>query len=349
MIFGTCFASNIDIHQMRVLLSNKIEFYNYAESVKLWKNIPLNTKFALGDQGEYVSYLKYHLLVDGELPQNLNDNSNVFNNQIESALLEYQKNNQLSPTGKLNNETIKHLNTPIAFSIRNMQSNLNRLNKYNFGGNYVLVNIPIYNVDLVYNDTIISSFGAIVGKRATPRCVLDSKISSIVFNPRWYVPTSIAKKEMMSNLDNPAYFKKRNFHVFSGDDEVDLDDLSSGGYGNLKFVQYPGVKNALGKIKFVFPNSCGIYLHDTNQHNLFSKDIKGLSHGCIRLSNPQLLANYLFKINGLDVNLIDKYWNQDATKTIYLKDKVDVHIIYLNAFVDRNNTLITAPDIYEIN
>lgn len=329
-------------------LNDVLKKYEYAEKFNLWDKLPPNLSLNIGDTSPFVSSIKNHLKINGEYL--LPDDNMVFDENLSKSIKLYQLNNGLKATGVLNTETISSLNYPKQKMIQDLKSNISRALFYNFNGDYILINIPFFNLYIVENNKIIDEMNVIVGKPQTPSCELDSKIYSIVFNPSWYVPKSIANKEMIPKLDsNPEYFDNNNFHLFYNNSEITIDEALENNFKNIKFVQYPSSNNALGKIKFLFDNNCGIYLHDTNQKNLFTKDKKGLSHGCIRLSQPYSLANYLLNINNLNSNLIETYKNTDQTKTINLKTKIDIHIIYLNVYVNSQNEVVYRKDIYNKN
>lgn len=343
-------AEIINFNEMQIMLRNKIMTYKDAQKYNLWETIPKNTEFTINQQNNYVPDLRNHLSVTGEY-KNYNDDSLIFSQELSNALLKYQENNNLKNTGYLNIETITQLNEPINKTIYNLNKNLERLKTYNYSGDYILVNLPFYQLNIIYQDKSIYQMPIIIGKSKTQSCTLNSEITSIVFNPSWYVPSSIAKKEMIPKLENnPDYFEKHNIHITNNEhQDIDINNIFSEDYSNLKFVQYPGNNNALGKVKFIFKNDCGIYLHDTNQHNLFSKDLKGLSHGCIRLSNPDILSQYLLKYNNFNDDEINDYLQLKNTKTINLKKPVDIYIIYLNMYVNSNNEVLSRKDIYNKN
>ncbi len=350
LLSRSSFAEEINILQMQTMLKNKISVYQQAKQYNMWENIPTNLNINLLESSPYVSDIKNHLAINGEY-KNYNDQTVNFSEELSIALKRYQENNSLNPTGLLNKETIQSLNKPMSSTIFELSKNLERLNTYSFSGNYILINIPFYNLDIVYEDKIAYQMSVIVGKSRTQSCTLDSKITSIVFNPSWYVPKSIARSEMIPKLyKNPSYFEKHNIHILNSEkDDISVDDAINEDSSNLKFVQYPGNNNALGKVKFIFQNDCGIYLHDTNQRNLFTKDTKGLSHGCIRLSNPDLLAKYLLFYNDFNESQINNYLSLKNTKTVNLNKSFDIHIIYLNSYVNSNNEIVSTKDIYNKN
>lgn len=341
-------AEEIDFKSMQSLLQNKINTYNKIKKDEIWNYFPKNLTLRLGEQNKFILDLKIHLIASGEYKKY--NYSFLFDQDLSKSISQYQENNNLKITGNLNNETINKLNEPINNIINSLSQNLNRIKKYNFNGNYILINIPFFKMSIVYNSNSIYEMQVIVGKPKTQSCVLDSKISSIVLNPSWYIPSSIAKNEMFSKIvNNPKYFEKHNIKIIKDEKQMEIEDVSFEDYSSLNFVQSPGYNNALGKVKFVFSNDCGIYLHDTNQPNLFHKNFKGLSHGCIRLSNPEILSRYLLQYNNFNDEEINKLILLEQTKTINLKNPMDIHIIYINNYVNTNNEIIYRDDIYQKN
>lgn len=163
------------------------------------------------------------------------------------------------------------------------------------------------------------------------------KLSQIVFSPYWNVPPSIVKKEILPKMES-----NRNYLV-SQDMEV------TGNEGGLpKIRQLPGEKNSLGRVKFLFPNSYDIYFHDTPAKELFKKDKRAFSHGCIRLSEPEKMAQYLLKDNpAWPPDKIEEAMNSGKEQTVNVKDPVPVFITYYTAWVDETGLLNFRDDIYK--
>jgi murein L,D-transpeptidase YcbB/YkuD len=273
----------------------------------------------------------------------------------------FQSNNGLQVTGIANKTTLKALNVPINKIIDKISINMDRMRWLpdDIGTSYVWVNIPNFSLNVIESNHDVLSMPIIVGKEGTKSCVLDSNIQYIELNPYWNVPKSIAVKELLPKLrENPYYLHEKGYtaykYIIRDDTEVDStdvdwDDVSSTNF-NYVFRQKPGKTNALGNIKFIFPNNCGIYLHDTPQRNLFKNQRRAYSHGCIRIGKPIEFAAYLLRNKPkYTVKFIESQIDTGKRKIIPLKDKEAVHIVYLTSWVNESGQLQFRPDIYNID
>src|SRR5689334_16141393 len=177
----------------------------------------------------------------------------------------------------------------------------------------------------------------VVGKEGHNTMMFNGDLNQVVFSPYWNVPENIVKKEILPEMDKDKnYLEKQNMEV-TGEEE-----------GTPVIRQLPGEKNALGKVKFLFPNSFNIYFHDTPAKSLFSKDKRAYSHGCIRLSEPERMAYYLLRNDpNWPQEKIDEAMNSGNEKFVKLKDPVPVFITYYTAWVDEHGALNFREDIYD--
>jgi murein L,D-transpeptidase YcbB/YkuD len=176
----------------------------------------------------------------------------------------------------------------------------------------------------------------VVGKEGHNTTMFSDDLTTIVFSPYWNVPTSIVKKEIMPAMQrNPNYLSKNHMEI-----------VSNGG-GIPVIRQVPGPHNSLGRVKFLFPNSFSIYFHDTPSKSLFERDKRAFSHGCIRLSDPVKMANYLLE-NAPEwtPQKIEDAMNSGKEKWVVLKHKVPVIITYYTAWVDENQLMNFRDDVY---
>jgi murein L,D-transpeptidase YcbB/YkuD len=192
----------------------------------------------------------------------------------------------------------------------------------------------------------------IVGAANKPTPIFNDALDNIVFSPTWTVPVSIIKDEIIPRLKkNPAYYAQKNYAFYKNEVEIDptsetWDDESINPY-QYRVVQGPGPDNALGLVKFIMPNNMSVYLHDTPNHRLFSKDYRALSHGCVRLDEPDKFAEYLLRDQqGWNMERIQKAMNDAKPATIRLKKRYQVSIEYRTAWVDDNGDVNFREDIY---
>ena len=341
------YADDINYFTQSELLKEKLNLFKNLN----YDKIPNNIFLKYGDSNNYIIEIKKYLFLSGEY-KNYSNLTNLFDDDLYLSIKKYQINNGLTPNGDINKKTINSINFGISNMYSILEKNLNRVEKNNYNKNTIIVNIPFYNLYIYQESNFIYKMNVIVGKKDHQSCTLNSEITNVVFNPSWYVPNSISQKEMINKLqDNPEYFIKRGFRVYNNNEELNLDNLDLTGVNleELKFVQTPSDKNALGKIKFIFPNNCGIYLHDTNQKELFGKDTQNLSHGCIRIEEPFYLAKYLLNYNGINDNKTKEYYYSKGTKSIYLNQNYQINIIYQNVVINNEHEIVYRKDIYNKN
>jgi murein L,D-transpeptidase YcbB/YkuD len=200
----------------------------------------------------------------------------------------------------------------------------------------IQVNIPDYMLHVYEDSGEVFHSKVIVGKEGTNTMMFSGNMNQIVFNPHWNIPESIVQNEIMPAMKkDPNYLKKNNMEIVQQNDSLPV------------IRQLPGQQNALGKIKFLFPNSYEIYLHDSPQKELFNQKNRAFSHGCIRVAEAQKLAEYLLKNNPeWTPDKIRQAMNSGKEQTVALKEQVPVSISYLTAWVDKNGQVNFRNDIY---
>jgi murein L,D-transpeptidase YcbB/YkuD len=223
------------------------------------------------------------------------------------------------------------------------------------GDRYIFVNVPAYQMQVMEGNTPALAMRVIVGdpKHSTP--LFSDEMTTVVFSPTWNVPESIIRKEMVPKLvDDPGFLERQNIEVVgtSGDAvdtyAVDWEDESA--VSGLHFRQEPGPRNALGLVKFLFPNQFDVYLHDTPTRALFNKERRALSHGCIRVENPVGLAQYLLRDKPeWTAERISTAMNAGNEQGVPLKDHLPVHIAYLTAWVNGDGSVTYTDDPYRLD
>ena len=265
----------------------------------------------------------------------------------------FQLRHGLEPDGIIGDKTLKFLNQPIKEMVNVIALNMDRLRWLgDYGDNYILVNVPEYKLRVYENRALELEMKVIVGSAQTATPIFADVLEHIVFSPTWTVPVSIIKGEIIPNLQaNPEYYSDKNFAFYKNNVEIDpvyepWDSAALNPY-QYRVVQNPGPDNSLGTVKFMMPNNMSVYLHDTPNHRLFSKQYRALSHGCVRLAEPAVFAEYLLRDQkGWTEERISKAMNDSIPSTILLRKHYDVHIEYRTAWVDDNGTLNLREDIY---
>ncbi len=194
-----------------------------------------------------------------------------------------------------------------------------------------------------------------VGKEVSKTSVFKGSVSQVIFNPYWTVPTSIKEKEILPILKkDPSYLKKNDMELLRGGEVVDASEIKWKSYKDhipYSIRQKPGKKNALGKFKFLFPNNFDIYLHDTPSKGLFSKDKRAFSHGCVRVENPDKLAEYLLKREdpAWSAEKIEDLVDKKEEKRINIRKKMPVYMVYFTSWVDEKGRLNFRKDVYDLD
>ena len=257
--------------------------------------------------------------------------------RLTDAVRSFQKRHGLAPDGVVGGRTLTALNAPVADQIGQVRVNLaRRIEDRSHLPRYVEVNVPGYELRLVEHGKVVLRSRVIVGDEDKPTPIFDNRIRYIELNPSWYVPTSITPELLDKERKKPGYLAKNGFYWRAS--------AEGGGQGQL--VQRPGPENALGRIKFLFPNNHSVYLHDTPQRGLFARSERSLSHGCIRVEKPIELALALLSREGWDAARLDAAFASEKTRRIELRETVPVFLDYRTAFVDDDGRLNLRPDLY---
>jgi murein L,D-transpeptidase YcbB/YkuD len=215
-----------------------------------------------------------------------------------------------------------------------------------------MVNIPEYKLRMIENQKEVFNMRVIVGAPGKPTPVFNDAVNHIIFSPTWTVPTSIIKEEIIPRLrKDSSYYTQKNYAFFKNEETIDpagesWKDEEINPY-KYRIVQQPGPDNSLGLVKFGMPNKMNIYLHDTPNHSLFNKTYRALSHGCVRLDEPALFAEYLLRDQkGWNKATVQNAMKAGTPTTIHLRKRYPVHIEYHTAWVDENGLINFREDIY---
>ena len=347
-----------------------------------WPSIPLpDKKINIGD-----TYSSLDLIVNRLTKLGFIDTSKiridgltVYDTLIAAFIKEFQKVNGLIDDGVIGKSTIERLNITPKDYINKIKINLERFRwiDYSDTSRYILVNIPDFQLYAIENGIEKFNINVCTGRKndwETPN--LYGQISYFVLNPTWSVPRSIVEEEIVSGLrKDSSYLKKRNFKVYKSGQQVSLDGLTGKDLLSSKsylLVQDPGLGNALGKIKFMFRNPFGVYLHDTPTRAPFKYINRAVSHGCVRVEKPMLLAEYFLSNNSKwtidflkieigqkvdDKSIIDDYYRKrpelrknlsyGVTTEVKLNNRIPLFIDYYTIWVDSHGKLNYRDDVYD--
>ena len=324
----------------------------YTKLVELLKNYKVMDKFpkvaysnsplSVGDWSNRVPEIKKRLQITGDYPKNA-DLSWTFNKSLEKAVKTYQKRYLLEINGKVDKKTTYYLNQPLHTNIQAIITNLDKTKLYprSFESEHIEVNIPDFNLRYYRKGQKIIKMGIVVGRMDRPTPLFSDKIEYMVLNPTWTVTDNLVKRDLIPVLkEHPDYLTTHNIHVFSGKKEVEVNYellepfLNSDKRVPYRFVQYPGEDNALGRVKFMFPNKYAVYLHDTDNKTLLTRRYKLYSSGCMRVDKPFELLDILLQNakRSYSKEKIDEILASNKPTTIRLKRFIPVHILYFTVY-----------------
>jgi murein L,D-transpeptidase YcbB/YkuD len=280
-----------------------------------------------------------------------NPDAMLFSAADAEALRSFQEQSGLRPDGILGNATIARLNdTGGQKQVQRILYGMERLRwmPRDFGTRHVLVNQAAFELQVVDRNRAIWQTRVIVGKPNTQTAVFSDVMETVEFNPYWGVPQSIIVKEMLPRLRrDPSYLDRLGYEVIDGRGrQISSSYVDWWRYGTkvpLSVRQPPGEDNALGFIKFLFPNRHAIYLHDTPTRSLFDKKVRAFSHGCVRVQNPRELAELV--LSWEPERIEDAIYRGD-NQAVKLSRKLPVHLAYFTAWPDESGRIIMYPDIY---
>ena len=318
-----------------------------------WPALPADAKFAIGTPGPNDDLLRKRLIITGDLAAD--KLTGPFDEEVTEAVMRFQNRHGLAATGTVTPRTLAALNVPVQKRIKQLEASLERIENMNFafGQRYVVVNLPAAFAEAVENDRVVRRYRVIVGKTEKPSPTLTAEITSVNLNPTWTVPSSISKTEISAHMrKDPGYLARMHMEVLdSHDAPIDPNSVDWSGNHTPNFTvrQQSGTFNALGAVKIDMPNPYSVYMHDTNQHNLFSDDYRFDSHGCSRVDNVRDLAAWLLQEEMPKWNraAIDAAIATGQREDIALPKKVPVAWIYLTAWMTRDQTIQFRNDIYD--
>jgi L,D-transpeptidase YcbB len=322
-----------------------------------WPAVGAGSTLHPGDSDPRVDQLRERLRAGGDFAGT--ERGPLFDDELAAGVEHFQARHGLTVDGVVGPATLAALNRPIQDRINQIIVNLERWRwlPESLGERYVIVNIAGFRLDVVEHGEPVLSMRVVVGRpyRRTP--VFSDSIRYLVLNPSWEVPTKIAIQDKLPLIrQNPAYLTESGFDLLEGwgGDERRIDpmtvDWNAVNARNFPYRlrQRPGEMNALGRVKFMFPNQFSVYLHDTPSRELFGEDVRAFSSGCIRLQQPLELAELLLRDNpNWSREAIDRAIAGGREQTVTLPQPMPVHLLYWTVWVDPDGTLQFRDDIYQ--
>jgi murein L,D-transpeptidase YcbB/YkuD len=311
----------------------------------------------LGATGARVKALRRHLAITGDLQADPGLPDDRFGPPLETALKCFQRRHGLNPDGVVGPRTLEVLNIPVEVRMLQLMLNMERWRWYpeDLGASYLMVNIPSFELHLVQDRIETLAMRVIVGRRKRPTPVLSSRLTYLEVNPYWNVPQKIARKDLLPKIQaDPEYLVRQKIQVFDSwkQDAPALDPLAidwagvSENHFPYRLRQEPAARNALGRIKFMFPNSQSVYIHDTPGKALFKRASRPFSSGCVRVEDPKSLAVQLLKDQHWTRRRLEKYSQTHQNSAIALQTPLPVYLVYFTAWSDAQGRIHFGDDIY---
>ncbi|WP_373512969.1 murein L,D-transpeptidase [Persicitalea sp.] len=319
-----------------------------------WSTVEEGPDLAPGDSSQQVIAIRRRLAVTGDLnaPSTERPQSARYDSSLIQAVNRYQQRNGLTVQAKITDRMVQIMNISAEERVKQLMLNLDRIRWISTGpmpDTYAMVNVPEYRLHVVEDGQEVKVMPVVVGKVMNATPVFQDQIEHVEFSPYWNVPTSISTAELWPQIRaSSSYLDRKHMEILDGwGSNARVVSRSSVDWGNLRSYrirQKPGPWNALGQVKFMFPNQYAIYLHDTPSEQLFDETRRAFSHGCIRIADPAWFADWILpQFNREEVT---EKMNNRQLEVVELDQNVPVYIVYLTAFEDGQGRLNFRPDLY---
>lgn len=342
---------------------NAAERYRALVEAGGWSSVPNDaTRLKPGDRGPTVAALRARLAAEGDLPE-AERSGLAFDEPLVVALKRFQFRHGLEETGIVGPRSLVQLNVPASVRLKHLQASAARLlgSKFPFGERYVAVNIPSASVEAVERGAVARRYVAIVGKPDRPSPTVETRVTSINFNPTWTVPTSLIRKDIIPHVrKDPGYLARMKIRLFDNTgQEVDPGtiDWSTERAVNYTIRQDAGMENSLGEVRIDMPNRHAVYMHDTPSKGLFARDRRAQSSGCVRVSGVKGLVGWLLEGNAGPGGPGSSWGGMEIETAIAGGKRVDVRLgkpipvawVYLTGYALADGTVHFRDDIYGLD
>ena len=352
----TLLAKERPAHPYYHKLRNIFASYRELEVAGGWKPIEAGPTIKLDHTGERIIQVRERLMKTDDLlaSSETDASSTIYNQNLQQAVIRFQKQHSLDTDGKVGKNTLNALNMSVADRIDQIRVNLERLRwvMHEIEDDFLLVDLPGFEAFFIKDGQRKWQGKIQVGKAFTATPVFKGKLEYLEFNPTWTIPPGIIRRSILPNLrKDPGYLDKKGYLLldFKGK-KINPHSID---WKNIKGFPYvvrqpAGKNNALGLVKFIFPNSHFVFLHDTNHRELFDRNTRTFSAGCIRVEKPfELSEQLLATTQSWNRKNIDQLVASEKTKRIHPKDKIPVLITYTTVGMDNQGKVRFKPDIYK--
>ncbi len=334
-------------------LKAMLAYFRRLEQSGGWPVVEPGEVLKPGMDDPRVAQVRSRLLASGAI-RSTDTGSTLYDDALVQAVEHFQRRHGLDADGVIGKQTLIALNVPVEDRINQIVANMERWRwmPEDMGDDYIMVNIAGFELRRFSPDRPVRRMKVVVGKTYHRTPVFSDRIRYLEFNPTWTVPHSIATKEMLPVLRrDPWHYASKGFDLLQRGAPVPWSGIDWSQYskGNFPYVfrQQPGETNALGRVKFMFPNKHNVYLHDTPSRGGFSKSFRALSHGCVRLSEPiKFAAEVLSTKKGWSREKIDAVLASRETTRVNLDKPLPVHLVYATTWLEDNGTVHFRADVY---
>ena len=320
-----------------------------------WQTVPSGPTLKPGMDDSRITLIKHRLKVTGDYSEIFSEPANHYDSIFEEAVKSFQTRQGLKVDGVIGKNTLRAMNVSIEDRIDQIRVNLER-GRWLFKdiqGDFLIVNIAGFQAFLVRDNKVVWDAKVMVGKTYRKTPIFKSEMKYIVFNPAWTIPPSILRKDILPEAAKyPDYIRKKGFEVLDRDGRsVDPASVDWPAFPAKNFPytvrQPPGPQNALGRVKFIFPNSHFVYLHDTSHRELFVHPERAFSSGCVRIENPMKLAELLLNDQEeWDQQRISKVIESNKTQIVNLSKPLPILLLYWTVMVDQEDQVSFRKDLY---
>ena len=321
-----------------------------------WPLVPSGPTLHQGERSDRIVALRARLLASGDVPALVPASDlALFDATLAQAVRTFQQRHGFDPDGVVGPQIIAALNVPVEERIRQLEINMERWRwaPRELGARYILVNIADFALEVIEHHRPVLTMRTIVGRPDRPTPILRGTLSHLVLSPYWHVPARIALQDKLPLIRRqPGYLARHGFQVLRGNQAVDPATVNWAQITRKNFPytlrQRPGTTNALGRVKFLFPNPFDVYLHDTSSRELFQESVRAFSSGCVRLEKPLELAAYLLRDHpAWTPDRIRAASERQQEQVVPLATPLPVYLLYWTAWAEADGRVQFRPDVYE--
>jgi len=346
--------------KQRVLLEERLSVYRAIAAAGGLPEVPGDLVLEKGEMHSAVLAIRRHLIATGDLTSTEPPIPGLYTRAVREAVERYQARHGLTVDGIFGPQTAEAMNVPVTERIKTLELNIDRLRsaEVQAASHRVEVNVAAQEMRYFRNGELVHTARVVVGKPSwqTPR--FSDRMETVVLNPSWTVTRNIARSEILPKLrEDPGYLASKNMVLYADWNASATVDPHSVDWSQVDgrsmpymIRQRPGPGNALGQVKFLFPNEYAVYLHDTPSKSLFEKPVRAYSHGCMRLEDPLAFAKrILADVNGMSAAEVDRMVASETTRHVALDRPIAIDVVYRTAWVAEDGTLHFRPDIYDLD